>query len=79
MSSAWKPWPDRCPVIYPRGPAICRHYAVLFKRLKDAGTPIRANELWIACHALAEDATVVTHNTREFERISGLRIEEWET
>lgn len=65
------------PVIYPAGPAICRHYAEQFLRLKDAGTPIGANDLWIACHALAEDATLVTHNTREFQRITGLRLDDW--
>lgn len=64
-------------VIYPSGPAICRHYAEQFTRLKDAGTPIGANDLWIACHALAEGAVLVTHNTREFQRISGLRVEDW--
>lgn len=65
------------PVIYPAGPAICRHYAEQFLSLKEAGTPIGANDLWIACHALAEDATLVTHNTREFQRVSGLRLEDW--
>ncbi len=64
-------------VIYPVGPAICRHYAEQFIRLKDAGTPIGANDLWIACHALAEEATLVTHNTREFRRVAGLRVEDW--
>lgn len=64
-------------VLYPAGPAICRHYAEQFTRLKDAGTPIGANDLWIACHALAEDATLVTHNVREFERVAGLRVEDW--
>lgn len=65
------------PVIYPAGPAICRHYAEQFTRLKEAGTPIGANDLWIACHALAEEATLVTHNTREFERVVGLRLVDW--
>lgn len=65
------------PVTYPTGPAICRRYAEHFTRLKDAGTPIGANDLWIACHALAEGATLVTHNKREFERVSGLRTEDW--
>jgi tRNA(fMet)-specific endonuclease VapC len=45
--------------------------------LKDAGTPIGANDLWIACHALAEQATLVTHNIREFQRIKGLKLEDW--
>lgn len=64
-------------VIYPTGVAICRHYAEQFTRLKEAGTPIGANDLWIACHTLAEDACLVTHNTREFQRIVGLRVEDW--
>lgn len=65
------------PVVYPGGPAICRHYAEQFTRLKDIGAPIGANDLWIACHALAEDATLVTHNVREFKRVTGLRLEDW--
>jgi len=64
-------------VIYPSGPAICEHYAAQFTRLKDGGTPIGANDLWIACHALAERATLVTHNVREFQRVDGLRVEDW--
>ncbi len=64
-------------VIYPTGAAICRHYAEQSTRLKEAGTPIGANDLWIACHGLAEDATLVTHNTREFQRVVGLRLEDW--
>lgn len=64
-------------VLYPSGPGICEHYAEQFTRLKDAGTPIGANDLWIACHALAELATLVTHNTREFQRVGGLTLEDW--
>ena len=65
------------PVDYETGRSLCEHYAVQFTRLKEAGTPIGANDLWIACHALAEDATLVTHNTREFERVAGLKLENW--
>lgn len=64
-------------VLYDARRALCEHYAAQFLRLKAAGTPIGANDLWIACHALAEDATLVTHNTSEFERVSGLRTEDW--
>ena len=66
-------------MIYPADPAICRHYAEQFTRLEDAGTPIAAEDLWMACHALAEGAVLVTHNTREFQRMSGLRMEDWGT
>jgi tRNA(fMet)-specific endonuclease VapC len=67
------------PVLYPGGPAICRHYAEHSHRLKRMGTPIGGNDLWIACHALAEQATLVTHNTREFSRIEGLPLQDWVT
>ena len=58
---------------------LCQHYATDFTRLKEAGTQIGANDLWIACHALATDATLVTNNAREFERVTKLRIENWST
>lgn len=65
------------PVLYAVGPELCRHYATHHARLKAAGTPIGANDLWIACHALAADCTLVTNNVREFERVQGLRLENW--
>lgn len=65
------------PVLYAADPSLCKHYATHFTRLLDAGTPIGANDLWIACHALAEDCTLVTNNTREFMRITGLPLDNW--
>jgi tRNA(fMet)-specific endonuclease VapC len=47
-------------------------------RLHTLGTPIGANDLLIAAIALANDLTLVTHNTREFSRIDGLKYEYWE-
>jgi tRNA(fMet)-specific endonuclease VapC len=64
-------------VAYPAGPAICSHFAVQAMRLKQKGLPIGANDLWIACHALADSAILVTHNVREFGRVEGLPIEDW--
>lgn len=47
-------------------------------RLRKAGTPIGAIDLMIGCQALADpEGILVTHNVREFERIEGLRIEDW--
>lgn len=63
-------------VAYPTGPALCRHYAELATRLKLAGTPIGANDLWIAAHALSEQATLVTHDA-EFRRVAGLATDNW--
>ena len=65
------------PVLTPEGPEICQHYAQQATALKRRGTPIGANDLWIACHALAINATLVSHNVCEFARIEGLRLEDW--
>ena len=35
------------------------------------------NDLWIASHALSSGLTVVTNNTKEFERIPRLMVENW--
>ncbi len=64
-------------VKYVTNKALCQHYATQFTQLIEAGTPIGANDLWIACHALADNCTLVTNNTREFERVMGLRLENW--
>jgi tRNA(fMet)-specific endonuclease VapC len=42
------------------------------------GTPIGPNDLMIAAIALAHHLTLVTHNTREFGRVEGLHLEDWE-
>jgi tRNA(fMet)-specific endonuclease VapC len=64
-------------VLYPRGPALCEHFAIQATRLRTAGTPMSGNDLWIAAHAMAESATLVTNNTREFGRVDGLSLEDW--
>ena len=46
--------------------------------LASVGTPIGAYDLQIAAIALANNLTLVTHNTREFGRVDGLQIEDWE-
>lgn len=43
-----------------------------------AGTPIGPYDVLIAGQAMARNLTLITHNTREFERVAGLRIEDWE-
>jgi tRNA(fMet)-specific endonuclease VapC len=65
------------PVRYAASPELCRHYAEQFTQLRQAGTPIGANDLWIACHALADQCALVTNNTREFERIAPLTLANW--
>ncbi len=53
------------------------HYARNYHALKTSGQMIGQNDLLIACQTLAEDAVLVTNNTREFERIEGLKLENW--
>lgn len=54
-------------------------YGNIRSRLERAGTPIGANDLMIAAIGVATACTVVTHNTREFSRVEGLTIEDWES
>ena len=53
------------------------HYARHFHALRQHGQLIGHMDLLIASQALAEGATLVTNNTREFERVPGLRVENW--
>lgn len=52
-------------------------YALIRVDLERQGLPIGGMDLMIAAHALAENAVLVTHNTREFARIEGLLLEDW--
>jgi tRNA(fMet)-specific endonuclease VapC len=52
-------------------------YADLRARLERAGTPIGANDLWIAAQALSLGHRMVTDNEREFSRVDGLAVENW--
>lgn len=63
--------------VMPWSQAAALHYAHLRKTLEGKGTPIGNMDLLIAAHALAEDATLVSNNTREFERVPGLKLENW--
>ncbi len=53
------------------------HFGALKSKLKREGTPIGELDTQIGAHALAEDLILVTHNTRHFERIAGLKLEDW--
>jgi tRNA(fMet)-specific endonuclease VapC len=54
-------------------------YAVIRTHLANAGTLIGPYDLQIAAIALANNLVLVTHNTREFSRVPGLLLEDWET
>lgn len=55
------------------------HYGVLRAAFKKQGRPIGPNDLFIAAHALALDAVLVSANIKEFSRVPGLKLENWLT
>ena len=53
------------------------HYAQLRHDLQSKGQTIGSLDMLIAAHALALDVVLVTNNTKEFERIERLKLENW--
>ncbi len=53
-----------------------RHYAGIRAALERSGRPMGNMDLLIAAHALAAEATLVTHD-RVFHRVKSLKIEDW--
>ena len=62
------PFDDACAEVYSR----------IRADLAKAGTPISSNDIQIVSIALVNDLILVTHNVREFSRVEGLKIEDWE-
>ncbi|MCF0261188.1 MAG: type II toxin-antitoxin system VapC family toxin [Erysipelotrichaceae bacterium] len=52
-------------------------YGKIRAELEKSGTPIGPLDTMIAGHAQSLGFTVVTNNTKEFKRVSGLKIENW--
>jgi len=63
--------------ILPFSAAAAAHYGEIRAALERAGTPAGAYDMLIAGHARSEGMTVVTNNLREFERMPGVRAENW--
>lgn len=53
-------------------------YGEIRAQLTALGTPIGPNDFQIAAIALANNLILVRHNVREFSRVNGLQIEDWE-
>ena len=64
-------------IILPFDEAALWAYGELRAELERKGTPIGALDTMIAAHALSQQSTLVTNNTREFARVSGLALENW--
>jgi tRNA(fMet)-specific endonuclease VapC len=63
--------------VLPLGKDIAVHYGSIRAYLDAQGTPIGPNDLLIAAHARALGATLVTDNELEFNRVPGLRVDNW--
>ena len=57
--------------------SAAQHAGEIRARLSTAGTPIGGYDVLIAGHARSAGLTVVTNNTREFERVPGLEVVDW--
>ena len=64
-------------IILPFDEAALWVYGDLRAELERQGTPIGALDTMIAAHALSQQSILVTNNTREFARVSGLSLENW--
>ncbi len=57
---------------------VCtKYYGVIRSMLTTQGVTIGPNDLLIASQALSLQATLVTHNRKEFDRILDLTVENW--
>jgi tRNA(fMet)-specific endonuclease VapC len=54
-----------------------RHFGSIRAHPESIGKIIGPFDIQIAAHALSEDLILVTNNTKEFERVPGLKIENW--
>ncbi|MBI5890247.1 MAG: type II toxin-antitoxin system VapC family toxin [Nitrosomonadales bacterium] len=63
--------------VLPLDATVSTHYGEIRQHLQSSGKPIGNNDLWIASHALANKLILVTNNVAEFERVPGLRVENW--
>ena len=63
--------------IVPFDEAAARAYAAIRAKLEHKGAPIGPNDLILAATVLAAGGVIVTHNLREFRRVTGLPVEDW--
>ena len=61
---------------YPFDSIAAEQYSLIRVHLQQQGRLIGAYDLLIAAIALAHNLTLVTHNTSEFSRVPGLRLED---
>ena len=57
--------------------AAAKFYGLIRADLENKGMVIGSNDMLLAAHAISLGLTLVTNNAREFERVEGLKIENW--
>ena len=63
--------------IFPKNHSVAEHFGLIKADLQRRGLLIEDHDIWIASHALAHNATVASGNENHFNRIQGLRIQNW--
>ena len=63
--------------IIPFGYAEAQSAAKIRSKLEIQGRPIGPYNVLIAATAMTQNSILVTHNTKEFNRIEGLKVEDW--
>jgi tRNA(fMet)-specific endonuclease VapC len=58
-------------------PKAAAHYGQIRAEFERLGRPAGGHDMLIGAHARSEGLTVVTNNSREFERMPGIRVENW--
>jgi tRNA(fMet)-specific endonuclease VapC len=64
-----KPFVEFVPVIM----ETCSRFGLISAALRQAGTPIPVNDIWIAAHALQTGAPLLTHDAH-FDYVAGLAV-----
>jgi len=63
--------------VLPIDAEVSRKFGELRSQLLDVGRPVPVIDLWIAATALANELTLVTHNTQDFSSIPNLSLADW--
>jgi tRNA(fMet)-specific endonuclease VapC len=63
--------------VIPWDEAAAEHYGAIRAELEKEGNPIGAMDMMIAAHARSRGATLVSNNTRHFQKVPGLIIADW--
>jgi tRNA(fMet)-specific endonuclease VapC len=63
--------------VLPFSTKAAAHYGQVRAELERGGRPAGAHDMMIGGHARSEGLILVTNNVREFERMSGLLVENW--